>query len=173
MHHCGNCDHGVGPTYPFAQRTRCAAQCSRASTPADLITFCTNIAKYDWCSHSRTWRISLKRKRRRRRVREYSGARQGIKKSEIGERESADERRLPRRSPKSEGRAMPCALCACSSVKGPARLLRRAGDRAERIERSSRLLWGAAARRIAGSHKIIGKRRLASLRVARNRNAGR
>jgi predicted alpha/beta-hydrolase family hydrolase len=50
------------------------------------------------------------------------------------------------------------------SGKGPSRTSR---------TRSSRLLWGAAARRIAGSHKIIGKRRLASLRVARNRNAGR
>ena len=57
-----------------------------------------------------------------------------------------------------------CGYCSTASAgRGPSRTSR---------TRSSRLLWGAAARRIAGSHKIIGKRRLASLRVARNRNAG-
>jgi len=48
----------------------------------------------------------------------------------------------------------------------------RGPSRTNRI-RSSRRVWGGAARRIAGSHKKIGRRRWALLRVARNRNAGR
>jgi hypothetical protein len=38
------------------------------------------------------------------------------------------------------------ALCACSSVQGPARLLRRARDRAERAEHAAVAFFGAQPR---------------------------